>query len=450
MGIQETAVHSDHISRQRRPILQLLLGVALVASCACGKPEPQQTRLVLVTVDTLRHDSLAGAADRPPSMPLTAARSARCLVFDRFFAATSTTQPSHATLLTALHPWQHGVTRNGQVLAEEHATLAESLRAAGFATAAVAASVPVSRRFGFAQGFDEFHDEFSHVLMPGAQGSVGGKYYSLAEHVTHTALEVLDRLAVAERQFLWVHYFDPHAPYGDSRDGPILRPMPLVRRIVDGEVDRDSGIRRARRLYELDVGYLDRSLDRLFRRLEADAGTETHLLFTADHGESFGEDDSMAHGRRLTFGQIQVPTFLCSPRVEAGVSRDVAGSIDITPTLLSLAGVPPARSPARDLTRPPRSPPRAFGMKTTQPYQELRLDGRTYNLSFNLFYMVDHDGRLHRGNRDRLVESVAETGKRARLKILFDSFEAQLAGGGAVELQDPETLRALRALGYLQ
>jgi len=420
------------------------------------KPPHKPVRLVLVTIDTLRYDSFAGRAERPSAMPLTVRRAGHCLVFERFFSATSTTQPSQATLLTALHPWEHGVTRNGIVLAEEITTLAERLREAGFKTAAVVASAPVSRKFGFAQGFDEFHDDFSHVLRAGADGAIGQKYYSLAESVTKESFEMLDRMAGAERQFLWIHYFDPHAPYGDSRSGPTVRPMQLVKRIVDGAVDRDSGIRQARMLYELDIAYLDRSLEHFFKQLaNEEDDVETHLLVTADHGESFGEDGSMAHGRRLTAGQIHVPTFLCSPRVEAGVNHEVAGSIDIAPTLLSLAGVKALPMPGRDLTRPSQGQQRAFGMKTTQPYQELRLDGQIYDRSPNLFYMVDNDGTVYRGNGEQLLEPPTEAdGPSAdlagQLRILFGSFEAQLQSNTGAELNDPETRRALNALGYVR
>ena len=59
------------------------------------------------------------------------------------------TQPTHATLFTGKHPWQHGVTRNGQILLEERRTVAEELREAGFATRAVVASFPLAGRFWF-------------------------------------------------------------------------------------------------------------------------------------------------------------------------------------------------------------------------------------------------------------------------------------------------------------
>ena len=47
--------------------------------------------------------------------------------FEDAYAPTSTTAPTHATLFTGLHPWEHGVPRNGRVLADEHVTLAERL-----------------------------------------------------------------------------------------------------------------------------------------------------------------------------------------------------------------------------------------------------------------------------------------------------------------------------------
>ena len=115
---------------------------------------------MLITLDTLRADGLA-----PRLMPRTAAFADRGLRFERAYAATATTQPTHATLFTGLHPWEHGLTRNGRVLAAGFDTLAERLRAAGFETAAVVASFPLERRFGFAQGFDSYEQEFRHPLL---------------------------------------------------------------------------------------------------------------------------------------------------------------------------------------------------------------------------------------------------------------------------------------------
>ena len=79
------------------------------------------------------------------------------------------------------------------------------------------------------------------------------------------------------------------------------------------------------------------------------------MVIAADHGESFGEGGAVAHGLRLTDEQIRVPLVILSPRVAAGVRGDVAGSVDVAATLLSLAGVESPGEPwsgARDLAPP--------------------------------------------------------------------------------------------------
>lgn len=446
----------------RKVFAWLAFGAVLpLALAACRRPAG--TRLVLITLDTLRYDSFAG---EPSAMPrLRRYAAARCLSFERFYAATSSTQPSHATLFTALHPWQHGVSRNGLVLGEQHVTIAEALREAGFATAAVVASFPVSRRFGFAQGFDDFHDEFAYELKAERWEDVEGPpedaFYSLGGEVAGAAIAAFDA-ARGGRQFFWLHFFDPHAPYGDTAGGETLRPREVVQQIVTGAADGDELLARARALYARDVESLDRHLDRVLQRLERDAEAfDTHVAIVSDHGESLGEDGSMAHGKRLTAGQIHVPLLVCSPRVAAGTRREVAGSIDVPRTLLELAGVAEARLAAgRDLTAAPPAAPRAFGMRRSfaTPYLELRLGGQEVVLEQNLFYVVEPDGSVRLGNGRRLGEedaaataSPAPAGDGAgRYLALFRAFEAELAGRPAEELADAETRRALEALGYVR
>ena len=193
-----------------------LLLLALCASAGCGG---ERTRIVLITLDSLHYDSFAGSAERVSSMPRTSALAAKGTRFEHFYASTSSAQPTQATIFTGLHPWNHGVTRNGVVLEEAHRTFPERLRRAGFATAAVVGSFELHRSFGYAQGFDQFHDQLEidiegrhsfHDVPLGGNG-----FYSLADTVTRTALDVLDGLR-GERQFVWVHYFDPHGPYGEA------------------------------------------------------------------------------------------------------------------------------------------------------------------------------------------------------------------------------------------
>src|SRR5205085_900109 len=140
----------------------------------------------------------------------------------------ATTGPSHATRLTSLYPLSHGFVRNGQRLSEDHVTIAERLRAAGYRTSGVVSSFVLKSTFGFAQGFGSFdarlQAEQSTTRLGEWEGiDVTGKGFDRrANLTTDVAIAWL-----AERQkdrpfFLWVDYYDPHGPYD--------RPPPFDRR----------------------------------------------------------------------------------------------------------------------------------------------------------------------------------------------------------------------------
>jgi arylsulfatase A-like enzyme len=396
-------------------------------------------RLVLITLDTLRYDRLVGDATR---MPNTRRWAEEATSFARFYATTATTLPTHATLLTGLHPWEHGVVRNGLPLDASFVTVAERLRGAGFATAAVVAALPLSRRFGLDQGFDVYRDAFE-LRAPDDRA---GPYYSLASSITDAALAVLAE-ASDPRQFLWVHYYDPHAPYGDTGSAPTVEPTDVHRAAREG---RDGGavLARARDLYDADVRFLDTELARLLERLAEDAERfVTHVVITADHGEAFGEDGALGHGKRLIPAALHVPALVRSPRMAAGTRHDVAGTVDLAPTLLSLAGLVPATRRGRSLIDPTEVSGGAIGMRRSfdEPYPELLADGRIRAIEGPLFYRVDGRGRLVRGNATRLMDPAPDA---ARLRERFAALERDLAAQPAPPGPDSEVAEGLRALGY--
>ena len=460
---------------RRRSLLGpvLLLIAFLLGAIACGR-RVDSVRVVLITLDTLRYDSFIGAGGRPTTMPRLKAWAERASSFDRFYTSTASTQPSHASMLTGLHPWQHGVSSNGMQLAERYLTVAEALRDKGFSTSAVVASFPVSRRFGFAQGFDRFDDDFGRGGVGGewfdaARRIEGGDeqqetrrgdpFYSLADRVVARALAELDA-ATAKRQFFWFHFFDPHAPYGNTTSEPTIGPPDVLRLAATGE-DYTEALAQARRLYDADVSFLDGALGRLLGQLDLDASRfETHVLIVGDHGESFGEEGSMAHGRRLIPSQLHVPCLVRSPRFDVGVRQDIAGSIDVAATLLALAGVEaelPEVSASRDLTRPASRPTRVFGMRRTYeaPYPDRRLDGSVHEIEGYLFFLLDEEGVLFRGNSETLIPPTGDGSGLApeatrRLRRLFSELEQDLARNQATGDADPEVKEKLEALGYVE
>ncbi len=446
-----------------------MLGGAVACASRGG-----HVRVVLITLDTLRHDSFAGVDGSGSTMPRFRKWAEEATIFDRFYSSSASTQPSHASMFTGLHPWQHGVSSNGMRLADGHRTIAEQLREAGFATSAVVASFPVSRRLGFGQGFERFHDEFAigevndgewltaarraEAAAGPSATRLGDPFYSLADDVTARALAEIDA-ATARRQFFWFHFFDPHEPYGDATGEETIIPDDALRVAGRGE-DPAAAVARARRLYDADVSYLDADLGRLLERLEADASRfETHVVIVADHGESFGEGGAMAHGRRLIPSQLHVPCVIRSPYLAAGVRTDVAGSVDVAATLLRLAGLeaePDRGGQSRDLTQPARRPPRAFGMRRTfpTPVQDWRLDGSVHVIDGFLFYFLNEQGELFRGNGDALLPQAAgspepSAAEGQELRRLFRGFERDLARNQAEESSDPEVKEKLEALGYV-
>ncbi len=444
----------------------LFLGVLLVSGLACHPFASKDTRIVLITLDTLRYDSFErqGDGEALTDMPALTAWGREAAVFDRFYSATSTTQPSHASMFTGLHPWQHGVTRNGQPLAAEALTVSEILQDAGFSTAAVVASFPLSREFGYEQGFGIFDDDFKRGQRGGwsrreGEAEAAKPFFSRADTISRKAIELIDG-EESGRQFFWFHYFDPHDPYGDSSDeenAPVTGPLRALEIAAKGK-DPSAEVELARRLYNQDVRFMDRWIATVLDRLASDDDRfDTHIVIVADHGESFGEDGSMAHGTRLTAGQIHVPCLILSPRVAAGRRADPAGSVDIGATLLSLAGIKPGLVAGRDLTLAPSVPPRVFGMRRvhSKGARFQRLDGQRYAIDVPWFYTVLPDGYVVRGNSEEiesLPDSLSDPARQdlgEDLRRLFKAFEAELDGSFRQENLDPETREALEALGYI-
>jgi len=163
--------------------------------------------VLLVTIDTLRADALGsyGGSTRTPNLDALAARGTR---FDFAHAHAVLTRPSHASILTGLYPYEHGVRdHSGYRMKPGTPTVATMLKRSGFATGAFVGGVPLERRFGLDEGFDVYDDRF------GRTGNASD--FTMAERPAGEVVEVALKWIGAQqgRWFAWVHVFDPHAPY---------------------------------------------------------------------------------------------------------------------------------------------------------------------------------------------------------------------------------------------
>lgn len=325
--------------------------LALLAAAGCDAPPrqgeepatPGLPSVVLITLDTTRADHLG--FDRPPGArgktltPRLDALADGAWVFERALAPASMTPVSHATILTGLEPYHHGLrvlhgTRQNR-LAGDKVTLAEILRAAGHAGAAFISAFPAGGRFGLAQGFDVFDEDFllqSTDTIVSDTGMVStGPNQRRADATTDLAVAWLE--SAPERIFLWTHYFDPHDPI-------LLPPLEMLEGI-----DRSAPIMDVERaVYRREILYMDLQIGRLLDALRASGRfDDTVVIVAADHGQGLGDHAWWTHGL-LYDEQIRIPLLIKPP-----ASHPLAGgrrvhfqvrASDILPTILDLLGAP--------------------------------------------------------------------------------------------------------------
>jgi arylsulfatase A-like enzyme/Tfp pilus assembly protein PilF len=314
------------------PVLAILFAAVAITGCrrateAPPPPSPPAARnLVFITIDTLRADRVGAygyGAARTPTMDGVARDGVR---FTRAVATAPVTLTSHASLMTGRYPAGHGARHNGMRLDLTTPTLAEALKRAGFSTAAFVAAFPLDRRFGLIKGFEAYGDR-----MPrGADGRPANERPGRV--VVDEAVKWLEGRGDG-RFFLWVHLFEPHAPYGDP-GGAVQVP---VHARYDAEVT-EADAQAGRVVRALGPRVLDR--DR----------ADTVVVITADHGEAFGEHREIGHSIFVYDTTLRVPLMMAGPGVPKGRTVDGGVSlIDVAPTVLRLLGVAPLDADGIDL-----------------------------------------------------------------------------------------------------
>lgn len=324
-----------------RPILLLLLGLAVSSGCTRAAPGPRieggVTNVLFVVIDTLRADHLSCYGYGIETSPNLDALSANGVRFANVFSTSSWTRPGMATLFTGLYPRTVGVYEERfDRLPEDAVTLAERLSDAGYRTLAVNSNPNLNAVFGFAQGFDAHLDAGVVWKWMEAEGDLvsfgdGEHPLQAAEEVTDLALATLEHHLEPDVPFyLQVIYIDPHLPYEPPR-----RDRNAMRRAGSGHADYDG-----------EVHYIDRELQRLLDAL-AERGLleDTLVIVTSDHGEGLdshpGVPDSAIHGTTLYDSVTHVPWILSHPALPRGLAlEELTSTLHITPTVMGLLGWP--------------------------------------------------------------------------------------------------------------
>jgi arylsulfatase A-like enzyme len=281
--------------------------------------------VVLVTVDTLRADRLSGYGYGRPTSPAIDRLLAAGATFEQARTVEPLTNPACSSMLTSLHPHEHGATRNGLRMRPRLDSLPRELDRRGYQTAAFIANWTLKDKLsGMGEHFDLFEEVFTRKRWLGLFASE-----ATAEDVNEAAIQWLDTHAGRRRPvFVWVHYVEPHAPYEMHE-----RMAKRLRLPKDGADKSDR--------YDTEVAYVDHAVGALVRRIEGDrrlAGN-TLVVLTSDHGESLGEHGYWGHGRHLYEPGLRIPLVYWWPgRIQPQRVDDPATILDLAPTVLGLLG----------------------------------------------------------------------------------------------------------------
>ncbi len=351
----------------------------------------EQPNIVLIMADQWTYDTLGAMGNETVRTPHIDALARGGVLFERCYCNSPLCVPSRGCLMTGRHAGRIDMFDNASELAAGTPTFAHHLRRCGYDTV-------LTGKMHFI-GPDQFHGFEKRLLTdiypatftltpdwsrgvyanPGSSVSritdSGPCTWNLQleydEEVLHTSRQYLRSYATdgnrrAKPLFLCASFTHPHdpfeitAPYWDLYDGADL---PLPRSAAEPVSDMhpydqwiqahhevgshplsDDRIRRARRGYYGMVSYFDHAVGTILNELAAlDMRENTVVIVTSDHGEMLGEH-GMWFKRTFHENAVRVPLVISRPAtIPAGVRRDeVVSLVDLSATLLDLAGVPDA------------------------------------------------------------------------------------------------------------
>ncbi len=318
----------DHLCRDLLIKIAIALLLSISGGCRADKNHDfeklRELNVILVTVDTLRADHVGayGGVARTPNMDRLADEG---VVFEHCIAQTPLTLPSHTTILSGTYPLHHGVRDNGGfVVPDELELVSETLKKRGLETSAFIAAYVLHSKWGLAQGFDTYADNFDRA-----------RYKGLFLQNEKRADEVLESAKKWLREqkdthfFSWIHLFDPHTPYDP--------PPPFDKHV--GEP------------YRGEVEYTDHALGELFSFLkEVDLYDKSLIILTGDHGEGLGHHGEAEHGFFVYEPTVSVPLIIRAP-FEFPIQRvrEIVEHVNLVPTILEALDVPSGFSQGHSL-----------------------------------------------------------------------------------------------------
>ena len=277
-------------------LVPLLLAVA---PAHAGDPPP--ANVLVISVDTLRADHMSAYGYARPTTPNIDRLISGGVRFDTARTVEPLTGPALVSMLTSLHPNEHGASRNGLRMRTGLASLPKALQARGYRTAAFVGNWTLRDKLcGLAEHFEEYQEVLTRRRWWGLVRKEAN-----AQDLTDVATEWLDaqRRSQSDAPFLlWVHYVEPHAPYRAHDSYREALGLP-----ARGELSASDR-------YDTEIAFVDDAVGRLMLHLQEIGLAEgTIVVFASDHGESLGEHGYWGHGRNLYEQTLRIPMSITWP-----------------------------------------------------------------------------------------------------------------------------------------
>ena len=343
--------------------------LTLLCFPACTSQDQKAENVILLSLDQLdagRLHCYGNPRETSPNIDRLAQGGVR---LSRFYSVAPWTSPTYATMMTGLFPSRHGSTVFSfekvpmmPPIDENTPVLAEVFKSRGYRTVAF-----VNNALGGRGLTDRGFDEYYQYQQPTAPVSIVEREgeAELGANRQHRAPQTMERLLpwldqhASEPFFAFVLFWEPHSPYNPPPEHDLFKSDAYPNMtdtgydIKEGYLKRlamlgdEKAVERLYQLYDGKIHYIDSFVGQLMDHLEK-LGLEkkTLIVLTSDHGEMmFSHPDDF-----LTFDHVSlydptlhVPLILSGPASlpKGKVIEALSSTLDIAPTILDLAGLPP-------------------------------------------------------------------------------------------------------------
>ncbi len=282
------------------------------------KTLPEHLNVVLISIDTLRHDEGAASGSARPVTPNLDRLAQDSVVYDRAYSLASYTAKSVGPFLLGKYSSEtHRDWSHFNRFTNKDVFVAQRLQQGGVHTVSVQGYWYFFLNTGLERGFDVINKSAAPALV-----TVDGDSNTNGDKVSDAALAELAKPELLQQPFfMWIHYVDPHSEYV-PHEGFDFGPS-------------------SRQRYDGEVAFVDHHVGRVLDALEKSLVYDhTVVIVTSDHGEAFAEHGMIRHGFELWEELVRVPLIVRVPGVTPRHLQARRSAIDLTPTILDLCGVP--------------------------------------------------------------------------------------------------------------